>query len=55
MIHVQLPVMSAVPQGYRRVNYVRWVGYGAGFSDVGVTVVRRALADVREAPRHEIA
>jgi len=28
---------------------------GAGFSDVGVTVVRRSLADVREAPRHEIA
>jgi hypothetical protein len=28
---------------------------GAGFSDVGVTAVRRVLADVGEAPRHEIA
>jgi len=30
-------------------------GFGAGFSDVGVTGVRLAGADVREAPRHEIA
>ena len=28
---------------------------GAGFSDVGMTAVRRALADVGEAPRHEVA
>ena len=28
---------------------------GAGFSDVGVTAVWRALADVGEAPRHEVA
>jgi hypothetical protein len=29
--------------------------FGAGFSDVGMTAVRRALADVGEAPRHEVA
>ena len=28
---------------------------GAGFSDVGMTAVRCALADVGEAPRHEVA
>ncbi len=28
---------------------------GAGFSDVGVTRVQLALADVGEAPRHEVA
>jgi hypothetical protein len=28
---------------------------GAGFSDDGMTAVRRALADVGEAPRHEVA
>jgi hypothetical protein len=31
------------------------VRVGAGFSDVGMTAVRRALADVGEAPRHEVA
>ena len=34
------------------VNDVR---VGAGFSDVGMTAVRRALADVGEAPGHEVA
>ena len=28
---------------------------GAGFSDVGMTTVRHAPADVGEAPRHEVA